>query len=263
MSLEAIVFDVDGGLKGVTPTAEYVGKKILLEQLPFHLRTFLKGYKGLKRVRATMKEYGEEGAAYGLQKFFEVMGETVDLDFETLYRLTENVLRNKEIPGFSEFNLFLQKKGIRVFLATIGYDTVGYVGLKVYNISGFAANPIVWSSTDGRKVHGKAVVYRNLGDSIEMPPFEVNTKVNGCLIPIKNSADKERLTIRLLDHLDINPENVAVVGNDFLDHESMKTLGLAIASPVADNRTVELANNLGGIHIEDYMNAHHVLRKYL
>jgi len=57
-NIKMLIFDVDGGIKDVKPTAEYVGKKLLLSQLPFHPLRFYKGYKGAKEVRKLQKNMG-------------------------------------------------------------------------------------------------------------------------------------------------------------------------------------------------------------
>jgi hypothetical protein len=57
----------------------------------------------------------------------------------------------------------------------------------------------------------------------------------------------------MIEIFGIKKEEVAVLENDKLGHSSMKAFGFPIASPLADQETIDVALENDGIHIEDYM----------
>jgi hypothetical protein len=154
----------------------------------------------------------------------------------------------------------LQNNGVKTFLSTTGYDRIGHVSFELFNIDGFVANPIVWFKDD-EEIYGSEIVYRNSDGSVNAPLIEENAKVKGCIIPIKGPEDKRKANETLVKKFGLNKENVAIVENDYLGHPSMKTF-FPIASPLADEETVKLAKELGGLQIEDYRNADELLRKF-
>jgi hypothetical protein len=261
-NIRLLSLDVDGGYKSVKPTGEYLGISLMLKQIPFHLRRFNRGRNGYKRVQEVMVEYGDEGTAYAQKELFDIIGNTIDVSKENVYKETKKILNKKMLPYFDDFNNGLADKGIGVVASTTGYDVIGYCLLEKYpNFLGFSANPIVWEKA-GKRIHGPEIVIRKPGENISdgIPDDAV---VKSCLLSIRGTDDKERNNLEMTRMLKVDVKDMAVAGNDYLDHKSMKRAGLAISTPPADDATKRLVGELNGIVIPTYENAAvNLLRNY-
>jgi len=253
-NIRAVVFDVDGTIKDEEPIAAHVGKRLIMNQFyRCHPIGFLKGYFGSREVKKIVKENGIENQAYGLKKFFEIVGKTIKVDLRTLDKLTKDILKEKELSGFSAFNEELQKRGVDTFFSTVSYDRVGRVGLDIYSLKGYAANQTIWQNPSGNKIKGDEIVYRGSG-KIDVPSIQGDVILKDCSLTIITSEGKRRATEELMKSVGIRKEDVAIVGNDRLDHASMKYFGLAIAPPLADKETEDLVQERheNGRFIQDY-----------
>ena len=178
------------------------------------------------------------------------------VDRRTLDTLTEEAIKKGEIPGVEYLIKASKDKGILTSLSTTGYDEIGFVSNRIFNnnIRGFVASPIIWATDDGREIHGPEIVVKEDGKEFT-PVVEMNALIRGCYIPVKSPEDKMKANVEMAKILSLNEKEVGVIGNDYLDHPSMKRFGLAIASPLADEETTELVRDLDGIYIKDYVNA--------
>lgn len=249
-SIDAFIIDSDGTTKDVTPTAEYLGRELLKEQLTNPI-SLLRGMWGYLKVKRIQKTNGENGDGKALKKFTEIVGNNLDIDRETVYEMTRKILKEKEIPGFSDYNSRLREQGYKVFLSTAGPDSTGYASLDLYDMDGFNANPMVWQRPNGELVSGNKIVNNNhnlrgLGER------DCNLMLRGCEIPIKNSEDKKSVTEQMIKNADLDWKQVAVIGNDDIDHRMLETCGLPMASPLADYDTKLHVKRLDGILLTDY-----------
>jgi hypothetical protein len=253
-NIKAIIIDVDGGAKDEKPTAEYVGRELIKSQFPFHPIRLYKGLRGLREVKKVIREHENEKNAYGLQKFFEVVGRTLDVDKTNLYEITKKVIDKKKIEGFAELSKKLDNEGIIKFFSTGGYETSVFASMMLFNGRAGAANPLVWYNPDRTEVHGSEITYIDSRGLFKgLPETKKGAVVKNCLMSIKNSEDKRRINEKMVEIFGIKKEEVAILENDKLGHSSMKAFGFPIASPLADQETIDVALENDGIHIKDYM----------
>jgi len=246
--VKAVIFDVDGSVMRGETIGAYVGRKLMLKQIPFHPGKLIKGYSGMREVKKIVREHGEDSAARGLQKFFEIVEKTTTVTRKELNEITKDAIKHCEIPGFSYFNSRLQNVGIKTFFSTIEYDEVGKVGVSDYGLSGYVANPVEWLNSKNEIVRGNEIVCNDFNDNVRIGEDFI---LKGCHATIRNSKHKENANSKLMAASGIDENRVCVIGNDYIDHDSMLRF-FPMASPPADGETVKLVKERDGIHITDY-----------
>jgi len=193
--------------------SEGIGKRILLDQL-VKLRpdNFIYGIKKSIEIKKVEKNGNE---IEGLKDYFKVIGSKNIVTKEEYRKYARKVIERSELDGARDFLKRLKEAyDLEIFIVTTSDGLSAQEAVSYFGATDYAANPIVY---DGEIVKG-----------IVLNMYDGKTKLE--------------CTNELLEKYGIKLKECIAVGDSERDHEIMKNSGFSFASPLADEKTKEIAD---------------------
>ena len=223
-----VVADLDGTLVDGR-IAQGQGKYFLKDELKRgHIHHVVLGLTNYSNV----KKAAEAGEAEGLEYFFRVVAKTGCAREDKFYQYAKRYIEKHSLPHAKELIEFLTED-MPIFISTVGSKIAARAASEYYGGAGCVGNPLARSA---------------------------DRSIAGIRIEIRDGKDKLEATREMMKKLDFDISEGIAIGNDRYDHELMKASALAMASPLADEETVELVRGLRGIVVEDYLSLLEELR---
>ncbi len=184
---------------------------------------------GTANYRKVLEIAEKEVEAEGLRYLFKIAGRTGRARHNQFVEYADRYIKKHSLPDAKKFMLYFRER-MPTFISTTGSMIVADALAAYYDCR----------EATGNDVHC-------CDDKVD-DPFVI-----GVGTAIRNGKDKLEATEEMLKTHKLSIAESAVLGNDALDHESMRAARFAIAGPLADDATIELATRkLKGIHINNY-----------
>ncbi len=218
--IRAVVVDGDKTLwKG--RVAEGIGKSLLISELQkLHLRTFLRGFSGAKRVKSIIAENpGIKGETLGQMEFYNILTENHLGKKEDMVKIATNYINKNTIPEVSSLIFQFSQEGIPIFLSTAGGTTSLEAAIKIFKLTDGVSNTEL---------------------------FDKNNKLIGIELTITNGENKLYKTVELLNKYNIKLSDCLVIGDSALDIPILKASRDAVFSPLATEDVKQIHSSTDG-----------------
>ncbi len=211
---DAIVSDGDGTLWRGSAAAG-IGKYYMAWEL--YSRDFgavMKGWNGAREVKRIVADFGADGNAEALKRFYEVLMSVGLGDERGMYKYARRYISWHRISAVQELINAVGEEPA-VILSTIDGSTAARAAADHFkNIDHIISNIDLF---DGR-----------------------NGMLSGVRLVVRNGEEKRHEAMGLLDRLGLDPSRCAAIGDSDGDVPTLKSVGLRYASPFANEAVMRV-----------------------